>query len=166
MKYQESYARISEDGKYRYALTRIWDRDRLPVCFVMLNPSTADAEEDDPTIRRCVSFAKREQHGGLIVVNLFAYRATEPKALLSADDPVGPENDLAIQHLCHTFRTVFAWGAERWPLVRRRSAAVRGMLTPPFSCLGVTRDGHPRHPLYLSGATRIVEWPAREGVAT
>src|SRR4028119_2392792 len=79
---------------YRYALWRTWDAARPPVAFVLLNPSTADARRDDPTIRRCANFARTWGFGGLEVVNLFAFRATHPTDLKCAADPVGPQNDV------------------------------------------------------------------------
>src|SRR5262245_19133112 len=91
--FQTKEALISPCGLYRYWLTRTWDNSLRRVCWVMLNPSTADAEQDDPTIRRCVGFARSWGAGGIIVVNLFAFRASDPKALLRAADPVGPDND-------------------------------------------------------------------------
>ena len=90
-------ATISECGLYRYSLTRVWD-DVLPMCiFVMLNPSTADADIDDPTIRRCINFAKREGCGSLMVVNLFAYRATSPADMKAAVDPIGSGNPTTLE---------------------------------------------------------------------
>ena len=106
---------ISKCGAYRYSLTRKWsDAPNLP--FVMLNPSTADAKEDDPTIRRCIGFARREGAGGLIVANLYALRAPSPEALWSARDPLGPENlqtlaGLAAQAVDQSLPIVCAWGA-------------------------------------------------------
>lgn len=87
---------ISECGKYRYSLSRIWDENKANVLFIMLNPSTADGDVDDPTIRRCIGFAKSWGYGGIYVGNLFAYRATDPKELLKVENPIGFEN---IHHL-------------------------------------------------------------------
>lgn len=86
-------AHLSACGAYRYALRRTWDPARPAALFVGLNPSTADAERDDPTTRRCVRFARDWGFGGLLVGNLFAYRATRPRDLRAAAEPVGPEND-------------------------------------------------------------------------
>ena len=94
--FMKSDAVISDCGKYRYRLTRKWGYGR-PCGFIMLNPSTADALHDDPTIRRCVGFAKAWGCGALIVVNLFAVRATSPREMMRADDPVGPENKEHVQ---------------------------------------------------------------------
>lgn len=143
---------ISDCGQYRYRLTRDWGHGRrLPFC--MLNPSTADADIDDPTIRRCIGFAKREGYGGLVVVNLFAFRATDPKAMQAAAFPFGPDNH---SHLSTVARAasaldipiVCAWGAnDRGDVAKSifREAEVR------MVCLGRTKDGSPRHPLYVRG---------------
>lgn len=146
-----SDALVSPCGLYRYWLTRTWDQSRPPACFVMLNPSTADAERDDPTVRRCVGFAKRWGWGGLAVVNLFAFRATSPKDLKRAQEPVGPDND---RHLLEFARragvAVAAWGAHGAHLGRAREvvALLRGAGVA-LHCLGTTADGSPRHPLYV-----------------
>jgi hypothetical protein len=145
---------ISADGRYRYLLTRWWARSSTPLTFVMLNPSTADAETDDPTIRRCISFAKREGFAGLQVVNLYAWRATKPADLWRAPDPVGPDND---SRLRIAFReahekgspVVAAWGANAKP---SRVSWVRSMPhADVLHHLGLTDKGAPRHPLYLRG---------------
>src|SRR5438128_11131670 len=105
-------ATFSRDRRYRYRLWRRWDRSRAVVAFVMLSPSTADAMHDDPTIRRCVGFARAWGCGGVDVVNLFALRATDPRALRKAADPIGPANE---RHLRRAVRAaglvVLAWGA-------------------------------------------------------
>ena len=152
---------LSADGAYRYRLWRIWDPDRHPTAFVMLNPSTADASIDDPTIRRCMGFARSWGAGGLVVVNLYAYRATDPRDLMAAADRgidiVGPENDAHVRTVFSVVdAVVFAWGAATLgPGVARR---VRDALPPrvEVSCLGVTKHGHPRHPLYLAATTQRV----------
>jgi hypothetical protein len=119
------------------------------VLFVMLNPSTADASRDDPTIRRCVGFAKAWGFGALSVANLFALRSTDPSVLLSAQDPVGPDNDAMILELARKASLVVAaWGAHK--VAARRAAAVQSLL-PKAVCLGLTSSGQPRHPLYAPG---------------
>ena len=117
--------------------------------FVMLNPSTANAKRDDPTIRRCMGFARAWGFGGVDVVNLFAFRATDPRALREAADPIGPAND---RHLRRAVRSagliVLAWGAHE--MARDRAARARPLFNRPGSrCLGLTQSGEPRHPLYL-----------------
>src|SRR5881396_744410 len=106
-------ATFSRDRRYRYRLWRRWDRSRAVVAFVMLNPSTADAMHDDPTIRRCIGFARNWGFGGVDVVNLFALRATDPRALRRAHDPVGPANDRHIASAgSRASLVILAWGAQ------------------------------------------------------
>lgn len=149
--FMQSTAILSECGTYRYRLSRKWSAG--PTClFVMLNPSTADADQDDPTIRRCIGFAKREGCGGLEVVNLMAYRATNPKDLPSDRSAVGPDN------ADHVFTAasevdgpiIAAWGAQK---AAKRYAAqfLHGfeMREIPLRCLGLTKLGQPRHPLMV-----------------
>jgi hypothetical protein len=155
-------ATFSPCGKYRYTLTRQWEDVGFQrwATWIMLNPSTADAKSDDPTIRRCISFSKSWGCGGLIVLNLFAFRATDPKALSSADDPVGPENDATLRRYCGTSGiTVAAWGVHG--VLNGRAAAVLSVLSrTPLRCLGVTKENHPKHPLYVAGSAEptIYRW--------
>ncbi len=139
---------ISECGRYRYVLRRSLGsilRWRYSVLFIMLNPSTADAEKDDPTIRRCMAFAKREGFTHLNVVNLYALRSPDPRHLALAEDPVGPENDAWIDKEVRGARLVVAaWGAHPFAVDRAKDVARRvGQLW----CLGKTKDGCPKHPL-------------------
>lgn len=144
---------ISPCGKYRYVLRRSlgsilrWHR---PILFVMLNPSTADSHKDDPTIRRCMAFAKREGCTQLTVVNLFALRATDPKELKMASDPVGPANDDYLRDEINQHQIspiVCAWGAH--PIATLRAAEVLKKFEADLCCLGTTKKGAPRHPLYV-----------------
>jgi hypothetical protein len=143
---------ISECGKYRYRLERRWgDGPLLP--FVMLNPSTADAENDDRTIRRCMAFARREGFSGIIVANLHAYRSKHPSVLAVTPDPTGPDNDDWLRNLARGafadgVGVVCAWGVWHGPGVDRSLIIIRssGALTV---CLGRTKDNFPRHPLYV-----------------
>lgn len=157
---------LSDDGTYRYRLDRRWAEG--PRCvFVMLNPSTADAEHDDPTIRRCLGFARREGMSALTVVNLFAYRATDPAELERCPvDVVGPENDRHIKAAClGAGPVILAWGAHRTATqlrVRQVLHVLRGCHWPPV-CLGVTKSGAPRHPLYVRGDAPVVPIPAHLG---
>jgi len=158
------HAEISTDGVYRYSLTRIFEN--LLGCgtctFVMLNPSTADAYQDDPTIRRCIGYMKRFGYSRLEVVNLYAYRATSPSDLWEADDPVGPLNDNFLWHAIQDADLLIAaWGAHAKPeriedVCRLAERPFRGS---PFLCLGKTKDGAPRHPLYLSANAELQAWP-------
>ena len=144
-------ATFSPCGAYRYSLTRGWDSGKPAVNFLMLNPSTADAEQDDPTVARCSERARRLGHGGLEVVNLFALRSTDPKALYGHADPVGPENDSAILSAAEQGNVVCAWG-NRGELRGRDKAVLRLLRAAglPVLALKVSKDGHPSHPLYLS----------------
>lgn len=142
---------IDPTGAYRYHLGRHWN-PLFPkrCCFIMLNPSTADAELDDPTIRRCIGFAKRWGYGALDVVNLFAYRATNPQELYQVEDPVGPDNDRWIRTVTGSAGcslVVAAWGAHR--MASHRGNKIASLIDCPMVCLGRTKDGYPRHPLYV-----------------
>ena len=148
-----SGADFSDDWVYRYRLWREWD-DSLPSClFVMLNPSTADATQDDPTIRRCIDYARRWGYGGLQIGNLFALRATDPHALRKARDPIGPDNNQWLIYMQRaTDLTVIAWGTgfcdylDRAERVLTMLSATSGKV---LHCLGTTKNGSPRHPLYM-----------------
>ena len=142
-------ATFSADRRYRYRLWRRWDGARPVVAFVMLNPSTADARRDDPTIRRCIGFAKSWGFGGMEVVNLFAYRTTDPGELRRVTDPVGADNDRHIRRaIARADLVVLAWGA--------RTRSRRLLSLPHARCLGLTRAGQPRHPLYLRRDASLV----------
>src|SRR5438874_3143651 len=143
-------AGFSACGRYRYWLTRTWDERRPALCWLMLNPSTADAARDDPTIRRCVGLARRWDHGGIVVVNLFAWRATDPVELARAADPVGPNNDRALRRRAAGLRLIAAWGC-RGGLLGRAESVLKLLENRCLECLGVTAAGQPRHPLYVSG---------------
>jgi hypothetical protein len=154
-------AELSLDNLYRYRLWRVWgDGDRRCV-FVGVNPSTADATKDDPTIRKCVGFAKRWGFGALDMVNLFAFRSTDQRVLCDLKDPVGPENADSLREVLDlASRVVWAWGSGKTPGVRRLIDAElerSSWYTMPNGCeagtLGRTKDGYPRHPLMLSYAT-------------
>lgn len=153
-------ATFSPDQRYRYELWREWGEwlgTGGTFVVIGLNPSTADERNDDPTIRRCIAFAKREGCGRLVMLNLFALRATNPKVMLQHADPVGPQND----DFYHPFTTspncivVAAWGAHG--AHRGRGAEVAARI-PNLLCFGHTKDGHPKHPLYLRGDTPLVSF--------
>jgi hypothetical protein len=156
-------ADISECGTYRYWLTRTWGPGPV-VCFVMLNPSTADADEDDPTLTRCRCVARGEGYDGLRVVNLFALRSPSPRVLLYHPEPAGPGNDQAvIDAVKSAAGVIVAWGANAsLPKLRARRNEVLPLLAEvPLGCFGMTRDGEPRHPVRLALRTPIVPWEAR-----
>ena len=143
-----SDAVISDDGIYRYRLQRIWDGGLGPwVLFIMLNPSTADAFDDDPTIRRCIGFAKSWGFGGMLVCNLFALRSTSPKSLYESADPLGSLNNAYIGDATrYTRRTICAWGAHG--SFCGAGEKMLSSLEAPY-CFGVTKNKQPKHPLYL-----------------
>ncbi len=144
---------ISECGRYRYTLTRIWGDGKL-VNFIGLNPSTADAETDDNTIRKCIKFAKSWGYEGLIMTNLFAYRATKPKVMMAYSEPVGAENDWHLEQQAGRADTVIAaWGADGW--YQGRAGFILDFLPPDIYALRVSeKTGQPWHPLYLPDNTK------------
>jgi hypothetical protein len=155
---------FGEGGRYRYSLTREWDTRRDQVCWIMLNPSRASAERDDPTIRRCMGFARSWGAGGIVVVNLFALVSTYPAGLLTAADPVCRHNDDAILQAISNRRVICAWGNRpRFAAYDDRVSAVMALLEQtktPAQCLGLTRFGHPSHPVRLASRKkpRPFEW--------
>lgn len=143
-------ARFSPCMRYRYELSRMWSMEASRFCmFVMLNPSTADAQIDDPTIRRCIGFAKSWGYDGLYVGNVYAYRSTDPSQLWTVDDPVGPDNDASLTKLAEKADLVVAaWGANAKPeRIGCVLHALRNANAVHF--LAMTRAQQPKHPLYL-----------------
>ena len=153
----KSGAAFDLTGAYRYLFRRAWDTALPSVGFIMLNPSTADQHHDDPTIRRCLGFARAWGFGSLEVVNLFALRATSPAALLASPDPVGPENDEHIRAMAaRVDLVVAAWGNHGARF--GRDAEVARLLGGRVTCLRVTAQGQPKHPLYVPGSVRPQPW--------
>lgn len=153
-------ALISPTGTHRYLLTRSWAMREPHTCFIMLNPSTADASVDDPTIRRCMGFARAWGSGSIAVVNLFAFRATNPKALRQERDPIGHENNMHIQLAVEDAeRIVLAWGAQG-DLYDRDLEVLDLLKSYQLYTLGVTKAGHPKHPLYLKRDAELSPWEA------
>lgn len=152
-------ALISDCGLYRYWLSRIWDEDLPILLWVLLNPSTADASKDDQTLRKGMGFARRWGYGGVIFVNLFAFRATKPADMKAAEDPVGPDNNKHLMDMaCKTLgRVVYAWGRHGTHLGRDKEVVE---LLGSFNtwCLGKNKDGTPRHPLMLAYTTPLEGW--------
>lgn len=142
------------DGSYRYLLWRIWDAQLPRVLWILLNPSTADASQNDPTLRRLIGFSRSFGFGSLEVVNLFALCSSTPDALRGIIDAVGPDNDRYIQEaLARTSTVIVAWG-NRGTLANREKT-VLSLIRKPISCLGTTFSGHPKHPLYVSASTPL-----------
>ena len=155
-----SWAVYSPCEGYRYALTRVWDAEGARVLFVMLNPSTATEAQNDPTVERCERRARALGFGAFRVCNIFAFRATDPKVMRAAADPVGPENDTAIiEGAAWADRIVCAWGTHG--AHRDRGPGVESLLRATgreLFHLGLSRDGHPKHPLYISYAQQPLRW--------
>lgn len=154
-----SEAVYSDCETYRYLLTRVWS-DAPRVLFVMLNPSTATEVQNDPTVERCERRARALGYGGFRVTNIFAYRATDPKVMRAAADPVGPGNDQAIaESAVWADRVVCAWGNHG--LFLDRGASVLGLLRQtgkPLLHLGLTGANQPRHPLYVGYDRQPEPW--------
>lgn len=156
----ESGAVFSPCRTYRYQLTRRWG-DGPSLNVIGLNPSTADETVNDPTIRRCIGFAKAWGYAGLVMTNLCAFRATNPKALSVADDPVGPENwDRIVQVAHEADRVLAAWGADLMGVWSWSHVRLRFPYEQQFWCLGLTKNGAPRHPLYVPKATQPIRFEA------
>jgi hypothetical protein len=148
-----SDAVISEDKQYRYLLTRIWDNDKPMINFIGLNPSTADQVDNDPTMRRCINFAKAWGYGGLYMTNLFAYRTSKPKELFKVQQPIGVENDnYLIETGKKVKKVVFAWGASGSFL--NRDKQVFDIISKGYY-IALTKENHPRHPLYLKSDLKL-----------
>ncbi len=155
-----STATYSDDELYRYQLTRIWEPAGRRVSFVMLNPSTATERQNDPTVERCERRARALGFGGFRVTNIFAWRATDPRDMRAAADPVGPENDAAISEAAlWADQVICAWGTHGAYL--GRGAAVEALLRAsgrPLFHLGLSKAGHPKHPLYIAYAQQPEPW--------
>lgn len=153
-------AQFDGTGIYRYRLTRLWNEALPELTFVMLNPSRADAQQDDPTLRRCIGLAVQWGYGGLVVVNLFAYCTASPQVLKAVVDPIGTNNDSHILHACQTAGPVLlAWG--NWGKLYQRDRHVLELLNDNrdcLYCLGRNRTGQPRHPLYVPRTVQRQRW--------
>jgi hypothetical protein len=151
-------ATLSPCGQYRYTLSREW-ASGPKAAFVMLNPSTADAKLDDPTIRRCIHFARDAGYGGILIGNLFALRATDADEIKRAPQPVGPDNDHALADIIMRASVIIcAWGNRGSHLNRNEHvlSMLRKRRKKPH-CLRMTKEGHPSHPLYLPATLRPIE---------
>jgi hypothetical protein len=158
-----SVATYSDCENYRYELTRVWDARGPRVLFVMLNPSTATEVQNDPTVERCERRARALGFGAFRVCNIFAYRATDPKDMRAQTDPVGAANDRTIAKACGWADDIIcAWGTHGAHM--GRGAAVETLMRnqpKPLRHLGLSKAGHPKHPLYIAYARRPVIWPAQ-----
>lgn len=150
----EKQAKISADGKYRYCLSRRWGHGNT-VTFMMLNPSTADAEIDDPTIKKCMKYAQTWGFDGIDVINVYAYRATEPDELWQVNDPVGPENNQYIAFYAQKNAPIIAaWGANARP--ERVREIIKMIPADRLFALKINKDGSPAHPLYQKDNARPI----------
>ena len=158
MDYLSTGATFDGTQLYRYTLSRRMSEGDKTMLVIGLNPSTATATEDDPTIRRCVGFALREGCNQYLMGNLFAYRSTQPEYLYSVIDPVGPQNDFWLKYMAKEADIIVAaWGA--YPLAFERGKKVKELLASrTIYCLGKTKGGAPKHPLYLPKNTPLEEW--------
>lgn len=154
-------AKFSEDKNHRYLLTRQFQTGVGTTLFIGLNPSTATEEVDDPTIRRCIGFSLKWGHQRLEMANAFALRSTDPKKLYKHPDPVGPENDRYILEAATRANiVVLAWGHHAG--LRSRDNEILTLLkNVKVYCLGVTKDGYPKHPLYVAATTQLVPYSKR-----
>ncbi|PVA07857.1 DUF1643 domain-containing protein [Thalassorhabdomicrobium marinisediminis] len=155
-----STAIYSDCERYRYALTRTWDAAGSKVHFVMLNPSTATEVQNDPTVERCERRARALGHGAFRVTNIFAWRDTDPRKMRAAADPVGPGNDAAIlDATLWADQTVCAWGTHGAHLHRgpQIEALLRGTGRALYH-LGLSKAGHPKHPLYIAYSQQPELW--------
>lgn len=155
-----STATYSDCERYRYALTRTWDANGTKVQFVMLNPSTATEVQNDPTVERCERRARALGHGAFRVTNIFAWRATDPRLMRAAKDPVGCANDAAIlEGAVWAHQTICAWGTHGEHLGRGAQVAelLRASGAPLFH-LGLSKAGHPKHPLYIAYTQQPQPW--------
>ena len=154
---------FSKCRTYRYSLSRVWNTSLPGMLWIVLNPSTATETEDDPTIRRCMRFAASWGYGGIVMCNLFAVRATDPKVMLAHPIPVGPENDTWVDAYSREVALIVAaWGThgrhmhrdmEVMELLRRESEQGK------IKCLKLTKDGAPWHPLYVKGDAKLLKYP-------
>ena len=153
----EKGAIFSKCDQYRYALWRTWTMDLPKLMIVGLNPSTADAQNDDPTIRRCIQFAKDLGFGGVIITNLFAFKSTQPKGLYQSAHPVGPLNNFFLAEFKKISSTVLvAWGNHG--TFKERNQEVLKLFENPY-CLKINKSGHPAHPLYLKKTETLKPFP-------
>ncbi|HHJ4617737.1 TPA: DUF1643 domain-containing protein [Citrobacter freundii] len=146
---------FSDCKQYRYSITRTWDETKPYVVFIGLNPSYADAEQDDPTLGRCISFAQGWGMGGVRIVNLFAFVHTNRFEMMKVADPVGADNDrYIVETVANAGIVVAAWGNEGRHF--QRSAAIRALLPAHTKCFKINATGEPKHPLYIHGDTALI----------
>ena len=149
-------ATFSDCRKYRYTLSRTWNGKKKTILFIGLNPSTANEKIDDPTIRRCINYAQNWGYGSLLMVNLFAYRATMPSELKNVKNPIGNDNDLHIIELSKKADIAVAdWGNEGSLLSRDKEVK---KILPNLMCLKINKSGQPAHPLYQKKDLKLIKY--------
>ncbi len=161
LKKTDQGAIISEDEQYRYALWRTWDKEKPTLAFVGLNPSTADAENDDATIKKIIKFCKRWGFGRLVMINLFAFRATEPDDMMKAEKPAGDMNDLWLITIADLAdEVVLGWGNDGKYLKQNEWVVnlLEARCKKPLKCLFKNKGGSPKHPLYIKDETDLIEY--------
>lgn len=147
--------------QYRYRLSRLWEPTRPTILFVMMNPSVADRQQDDRTIRRCIAFAKAWNYGQLLVGNVFAYRCTDQKRLLETEDPIGKDNDAHLLAMAASAEKIICAYGKPHPTLRTRGLAVADLYRAnghTLHTLRLSQDGTPVHPLYLPGDLEPLMW--------
>ncbi|MCK0096997.1 DUF1643 domain-containing protein [Yoonia sp. F2084L] len=158
-----STATYSDCERYRYALTRTWNEGGKRVLFVMLNPSKATEVQNDPTVERCERRARALGFGAFRVTNIFAWRDTDPFQMRKAAEPIGPDNDATLcDGAAWADQIIAAWGTHGAHL--GRGPAVEGLLRDtgkPLFSLGISKHGHPKHPLYISYSQQPIRWDGR-----
>lgn len=152
---------FSRDRKYRYMLWREWDSSKGTCVFIGLNPSTADEKEDDPTLRRCVNFAKQWGYGKYVMVNLFAYRATEPHELQKQAKPIGYKNNYHIKMQCNDADLVVAAWGNHGSFMKRDQKVLRLLKDTLLKCFKITATGQPAHPLYQPKGIELLDYVSR-----
>ena len=141
-------AEFSEDRKYRYKLWRIWDETKNKVQFIGLNPSKANESDQDPTVTRCINFAKSWGFGGMYMTNLFAYVSTDPKKLITSGEDLYINNRILLEVSLECEIVVFCWGC--FKEAKKRAKDIIELFSEPY-CMRITKTGNPEHPLYLPG---------------
>jgi hypothetical protein len=153
---------LSECGRYRYLLTRVWDAEKPKVIFIGVNPSTADAQKDDQTIRKLIWYAKRGGFGGIKMLNLFAFRSVKPKPLVMEEDPIGPLNHFQLMAQIGDMeagdRLIFMWGKNASKINRKWEEHIKKNYGDIAYCFKINKDGSPAHPLFLAGDIEPIKY--------
>lgn len=158
-----SSASFSSDGVHRYELRREWDIRLPPFCAIMLNPSTADAHKNDPTVTRIIKRASLLRYGSIIVLNVGAGRNTDPKLWLAMEDPVGPRNWAVMKRVLKEVHdrngiVLVGWGNHAPRPLERRVVRIASEARVQLHCLGCTNTGRPKHPLHVAYQEEMVPW--------